>query len=183
MPGVASSVDVVTAEQAKIAEEATVVAAAAPNHAPADIWALGGGGAHVRPDPSTISSAAVSIPVMAKARIGATSWKPGAAGAQGGLHRRIRSALTRRLRQPHQQAPTSRCSRVWRDQPWRGTAAHRRRRCHDSPKGEAGTGDVSEATKHIRTINKEIAALASLTDDELFVAAKELAAPYDLLSR
>ena len=47
-------------------------------------------------------------------------------------------------------------------------------------KGEAGTGDVSEATKHIRTINKEIAALRHLKEDELYVAAKELQAPFDI---
>lgn len=48
-------------------------------------------------------------------------------------------------------------------------------------KGEAGTGDVSEATKHIRKINSEIAALSSMAKDELYVAAKELQAPYDLV--
>jgi pyridoxal 5'-phosphate synthase pdxS subunit len=48
-------------------------------------------------------------------------------------------------------------------------------------KGEAGTGDVSEAMKHIRTINKEIANLKSMSEDELFVAAKELQAPYQLV--
>jgi pyridoxal 5'-phosphate synthase pdxS subunit len=48
-------------------------------------------------------------------------------------------------------------------------------------KGEAGTGDVSEATRHIRTIAKEIAALRHLKDDELYVAAKELQAPYDVV--
>ena len=48
-------------------------------------------------------------------------------------------------------------------------------------KGEAGTGDVSEATKHIRTINGELRALAAKTEDELYVAAKELQAPYDLV--
>jgi pyridoxal 5'-phosphate synthase pdxS subunit len=48
-------------------------------------------------------------------------------------------------------------------------------------KGEAGTGDVSEATKHIRTINAEIAKLKSLSRDELYVAAKDLQAPYDLV--
>jgi pyridoxal 5'-phosphate synthase pdxS subunit len=49
-------------------------------------------------------------------------------------------------------------------------------------KGEAGTGDVSEATKHIRTISGEINRLKSLTKDELYVAAKELQAPYDLVA-
>jgi pyridoxal 5'-phosphate synthase pdxS subunit len=48
-------------------------------------------------------------------------------------------------------------------------------------KGEAGTGDVSEATKHIRTIKGEIAALKAKSPDELYVAAKELQAPYDLV--
>jgi pyridoxal 5'-phosphate synthase pdxS subunit len=48
-------------------------------------------------------------------------------------------------------------------------------------KGEAGTGDVSEATKHIRTIRGEIAALYAKSDDELYVAAKELQAPIELV--
>src|SRR3954466_10811272 len=49
-------------------------------------------------------------------------------------------------------------------------------------KGEAGTGDVSEATRHIRTINSEIKKLTSMTKDELYVAAKELQAPYELVA-
>jgi pyridoxal 5'-phosphate synthase pdxS subunit len=49
-------------------------------------------------------------------------------------------------------------------------------------KGEAGTGDVSEATKHIRKISGEINVLRSLTKDELYVAAKELQAPYELVA-
>jgi pyridoxal 5'-phosphate synthase pdxS subunit len=49
-------------------------------------------------------------------------------------------------------------------------------------KGEAGTGDVSEAMKHIRKIRGEIAALTALPKDELFVAAKELQAPYELVA-
>jgi pyridoxal 5'-phosphate synthase pdxS subunit len=49
-------------------------------------------------------------------------------------------------------------------------------------KGEAGTGDVSEATKHIRKISAEINVLRSMTKDELYVAAKELQAPYELVA-
>ena len=49
-------------------------------------------------------------------------------------------------------------------------------------KGEAGTGDVSEAMKHIRKIRGEVAALTALPKDELFVAAKELQAPYELVA-
>ncbi|MGO2825833.1 MAG: pyridoxal 5'-phosphate synthase lyase subunit PdxS, partial [Brachybacterium alimentarium] len=48
-------------------------------------------------------------------------------------------------------------------------------------KGEAGTGDVSEATKHIRTITAEIRALAAKSEDELYLAAKDLQAPYALV--
>lgn len=49
-------------------------------------------------------------------------------------------------------------------------------------KGEAGTGDVSEAMKHIRTIRGEIARLTTLSKDEVYVAAKELQAPYELVA-
>ena len=48
-------------------------------------------------------------------------------------------------------------------------------------KGEAGTGDVSNAVTHMRTIGGEIRRLQSLSTDELYVAAKELQAPYDLV--
>jgi pyridoxal 5'-phosphate synthase pdxS subunit len=48
-------------------------------------------------------------------------------------------------------------------------------------KGEAGTGDVVEAVKHMRTVNAEIAKAAGMTDEELRVYAKDLAAPYELL--
>src|SRR5262249_35278568 len=49
-------------------------------------------------------------------------------------------------------------------------------------KGEAGTGDVSNATTHMRAISGEIRRLSSLSEDELFVAAKELQAPHDLVT-
>ena len=48
-------------------------------------------------------------------------------------------------------------------------------------KGEAGTGDVPNATMHMRTISGEIRRLSSMAEDELYVAAKELQAPYDLV--
>lgn len=50
-------------------------------------------------------------------------------------------------------------------------------------KGEAGTGDVSEAMRHLRTINSEIRALGAKSEDELYVAAKEIAAPYQLVKQ
>jgi pyridoxal 5'-phosphate synthase pdxS subunit len=49
-------------------------------------------------------------------------------------------------------------------------------------KGEAGTGDVSNATMHMRKIGGEMRRLGSLSHDELFVAAKELQAPYELVN-
>jgi pyridoxal 5'-phosphate synthase pdxS subunit len=48
-------------------------------------------------------------------------------------------------------------------------------------KGEPGTGDVVQAVRHMRTMNRQIRALASLRDDEVFEEAKRLAAPYDLV--
>jgi pyridoxal 5'-phosphate synthase pdxS subunit len=48
-------------------------------------------------------------------------------------------------------------------------------------KGEAGTGDVSNATTHIRTMFREIRRLSSMREDEIYVAAKEMAAPYELV--
>ena len=71
-----------------------------------------------------------------------------------------------------------------RHQPGRGAAPYRRGCRYDPLEGEAGTGDVSEATKHIRTIKRQIAELQGLYNtmpDELYVKAKELAAPYDLV--
>ena len=55
-------------------------------------------------------------------------------------------------------------------------------RRHDSIKGEAGTGDVSNAVTHMRTIRAEMRRLTSLAEDELYVAAKELQAPYELVA-
>ena len=49
-------------------------------------------------------------------------------------------------------------------------------------KGEAGTGDVSNATTHMRTLRADIARLTSMSHDELYVAAKELQAPYELVA-
>lgn len=50
-------------------------------------------------------------------------------------------------------------------------------------KGEAGTGDVVEAVRHMRTVNAEIARAANMTDEELRILAKEIGAPFDLLKQ
>src|SRR5918997_175961 len=129
--------DVVTPEQAKIAEDAGAVAVMALERVPADIRAQGGVSRMSDPDMIDGIIAAVSVPVMAKARI----------GHLGEALRRITE----------------------------GAAMIR-------SKGEAGTGDVSNATTHMRTIRGEIRRLTSLPPDELFVAAKELQAPYELVA-
>ena len=48
-------------------------------------------------------------------------------------------------------------------------------------KGEAGTGNVVEAVRHARAVQRDIRRLASMDEDELFIAAKEMQAPYDLV--
>ncbi|MEW6880108.1 pyridoxal 5'-phosphate synthase lyase subunit PdxS [Trueperella pyogenes] len=173
--------DVVTAEQAKIAEEAGAVAVMALERVPADIRAQGGVARMSDPDLIDDIISAVSIPVMAKARIGHF------------VEAQVLQALkVDFIDESEVLSPADYVNHINKRDftvPFVCGATNlgeALRRIAEGAamirsKGEAGTGDVSEATKHIRTINKEIAALASLTGDELFVAAKELAAPYDLV--
>lgn len=173
--------DVVTAEQAKIAEEAGAVAVMALERVPADIRAQGGVARMSDPDLIDDIISAVSIPVMAKARIGHF------------VEAQVLQALkVDFIDESEVLSPADYVNHINKRDftvPFVCGATNlgeALRRIAEGAamirsKGEAGTGDVSEATKHIRTINKEIAALASLTDDELFVAAKELVAPYDLV--
>ncbi|WP_461176186.1 pyridoxal 5'-phosphate synthase lyase subunit PdxS [Trueperella pyogenes] len=173
--------DVVTAEQAKIAEEAGAVAVMALERVPADIRAQGGVARMSDPDLIDDIISAVSIPVMAKARIGHF------------VEAQVLQALkVDFIDESEVLSPADYVNHINKRDftvPFVCGATNlgeALRRIAEGAamirsKGEAGTGDVSEATKHIRTLNKEIAALASLTDDELFVAAKELAAPYDLV--
>ncbi|QOR46863.1 pyridoxal 5'-phosphate synthase lyase subunit PdxS [Trueperella pecoris] len=173
--------DVVTAEQAKIAEAAGAVAVMALERVPADIRAQGGVARMSDPDLIDDIISAVSIPVMAKARIGHF------------VEAQVLEALkVDFIDESEVLSPADYVNHINKRDftvPFVCGATNlgeALRRITEGAamirsKGEAGTGDVSEATKHIRTINKEIAALASLTDDELFVAAKELAAPYDLV--
>ncbi|MEW6936395.1 pyridoxal 5'-phosphate synthase lyase subunit PdxS [Trueperella pyogenes] len=173
--------DVVTAEQAKIAEEAGAVAVMALERVPADIRVQGGVARMSDPDLIDDIISAVSIPVMAKARIGHF------------VEAQVLQALkVDFIDESEVLSPADYVNHINKRDftvPFVCGATNlgeALRRIAEGAamirsKGEAGTGDVSEATKHIRTINKEIAVLASLTDDELFVAAKELAAPYDLV--
>ncbi|GAA1316983.1 pyridoxal 5'-phosphate synthase lyase subunit PdxS [Leucobacter albus] len=174
--------DVVTPEQARIAEQAGAVAVMALERVPADIRAQGGVARMSDPDLIDGIRAAVSIPVMAKARIGhfVEAQVLEALGVDFVDESEVLSPADyvhhidkRGFRVPFVCGATNLGEALRRIA--EGAAMIR-------SKGEAGTGDVSEATKHIRTIRAEIASLASLAPDELFVAAKELRAPYELVA-
>jgi len=173
--------DVVNAEQAKIAEDAGAVAVMALERVPADIRSQGGVARMSDPDLIDQIIATVSIPVMAKARIGHF------VEAQV-----LQSLGVDYIDESEVLSPADYVNHIDK---WPFTVpfvcgatnlGEALRRITEGAsmirsKGEAGTGDVSEATKHIRTIRGEIAALSAKSDDELYVAAKELQAPLELV--
>lgn len=172
--------DVTTPEQAKIAEEAGACAVMALERIPADIRAAGG--VSRMSDPKMIKGIqkAVSIPVMAKCRIGHF------AEAQ------VLEAIE--IDYIDESEVLSPADDVYHIDKTRfkvpfvcgakdlGEAL---RRISEGAsmirtKGEPGTGDVVQAVRHMRKMNSEIAKLVSMREDELFQAAKELMAPYEL---
>ena len=173
--------DVVNVEQAKIAEDAGAIAVMALERVPADIRAQGGVARMSDPDMIEEIIKAVSIPVMAKARIGHF------VEAQV-----IQSLGVDYIDESEVLTPADYINHIDK---WEFTVpfvcgatnlGEALRRINEGAamirsKGEAGTGDVSNATGHIRTIKGEIRRLSSMTKDELYVAAKELQAPYDLV--
>jgi pyridoxal 5'-phosphate synthase pdxS subunit len=173
--------DVINVEQAKIAEDAGAVAVMALERVPADIRAQGGVSRMSDPDMIDQIIAAVSIPVMAKARIGHF------------VEAQILESLgVDYIDESEVLSPADYVNHIdkWNfNVPFVCGATNlgeALRRITEGAamirsKGEAGTGDVSEAMKHIRTISGEVRALAAKTDDELYVAAKELQAPYQLV--
>jgi len=173
--------DVVNVEQAKIAEDSGAVAVMALERVPADIRAQGGVARMSDPDMIEEIMKAVSIPVMAKARIGHF------VEAQV-----LQSLKVDYIDESEVLSPADYVNHIdkWKfDVPFVCGATNlgeALRRITEGAamirsKGEAGTGDVSEATKHIRTILGEINSLSAKSEDELYVAAKELQAPYDLV--
>ncbi len=173
--------DVVNAEQARIAEDAGAVAVMALERVPADIRAQGG--VARMSDPSMIQEIqkAVSIPVMAKARIGHF------AEAQV-----LQELGVDYIDESEVLTPADYENHIDK---WNFTVpfvcgatnlGEALRRINEGAamirsKGEAGTGDVSNATTHIRKITGEIRRLTSMREDELYVAAKELQAPFALV--
>ena len=177
--------DVVTPEQAKIAEDAGASAVMALERVPADIRAQGGVARMSDPDLIEGIIDAVDIPVMAKARIGHY------------MEAKILEHLgVDYIDESEVLSPADYVNHIDKTDftvPFVCGATNlgeALRRVNEGAamirsKGEAGTGDVSEATKHIRTIKGEIASLQAIWNgnhDELFVAAKELQAPYQLVA-
>ncbi len=173
--------DVVTADQAKIAEDAGAVAVMALERVPADIRAQGGVARMSDPDMIEGIQAAVSIPVMAKARIGHF------VEAQV-----LQSLGVDYVDESEVLTPSDYTHHIDK---WAFTVpfvcgatnlGEALRRINEGAamvrsKGEAGTGDVSNAVMHMRTIRGELRRLAGLDEQELYVAAKEMQAPYALV--
>ena len=173
--------DVVNVEQAKIAEDAGAVAVMALERVPADIRAQGGVSRMSDPDMIEAIQAAVSIPVMAKVRIGHF--------AEAQI---LQTLNVDYIDESEVLTPADYEHHIDK---WNFTIpfvcgatnlGEALRRISEGAamirsKGEAGTGDVSNATTHMRKIGGEIRRLSSMREDELYVAAKELQAPYALV--
>ena len=174
--------DVVTPEQARIAEDAGAVAVMALERVPADIRAQGGVARMSDPDMIESIIAAVSVPVMAKCRIGHF------------VEARVLQAIgVDYVDESEVLTPADEAHHVDK---WQFTVpfvcgatslGEALRRIGEGAamirsKGEAGTGNVVEATRHMRGIRAGIGRLSALAGDELFAAAKELAAPYELVA-
>ncbi len=174
--------DVVTPDQAKIAEDAGAVAVMALERVPADIRAQGGVARMSDPDMIDGIIAAVSIPVMAKCRIGHF------AEAQV-----LQAIGVDYIDESEVLTPADEAHHVDK---WEFTVpfvcgatnlGEALRRIAEGAamirsKGEAGTGNVVEATRHMRRIRAELRRLSTLPAEELFSAAKELQAPYELVA-
>jgi pyridoxal 5'-phosphate synthase pdxS subunit len=174
--------DVVTPDQAKIAEDAGAVAVMALERVPADIRAQGGVARMSDPDMIDSIISAVSIPVMAKCRIGHF------------VEAQVLQAIgVDYVDESEVLTPADEAHHVDK---WRFTVpfvcgatglGEALRRIAEGAamirsKGEAGTGNVVEATRHMRAIRDEIRRVSVLSEEELYSAAKELQAPYELVA-
>jgi len=173
--------DVTNAEQAKIAEDAGACAVMALERVPSDIRAQGGVARMADPTKIQEIQACVSVPVMAKARIGHF------------VEAQILESLeVDYIDESEVLTPADEANHInkWKfNVPFVCGAVNlgeALRRISEGAamirtKGEAGTGDVVEAVRHMRTIMGQIRHLQTLDEDELYVAAKELPAPLELV--
>ena len=175
--------DVVTPEHARIAEEAGAVAVMALERVPADIRAHGGVARMSDPEMILGIIDAVTIPVMAKARIGHF------------VEAQVLQALgVDYIDESEVLTPADEDNHINKhrfDVPFvcgcRNLGEALRRISEGAAmirtKGEAGTGNVVEAVRHARRLHADIRRLQHMDEDELFVAAKELQAPYELVKQ
>lgn len=173
--------DVINVEQAKIAEDAGAVAVMALERVPADIRAAGGVSRMSDPEMILKIKDSVSIPVMAKVRIGHF------------VEAQILEALgIDYIDESEVLTPADDFNHIDKKvfkTPFvcgvRNLSEALRRIKEGAAmirtKGEAGTGDVVQAVRHLRSINTEIAEVSALRDDQLYTKAKELEVDYDLL--
>src|SRR5437763_10299707 len=175
--------DVVTPEQAKIAEDAGAAAVMALERVPADIRRDGGVARMSDPEMIRAIQEAVTIPVMAKARIGHF------AEAQV-----LESLEVDYVDESEVLTPADEANHIdkWAfNVPFVCGATNlgeALRRIGEGAamirsKGEAGTGDIVEAVRHLRLIRSELRRLITLGEEELPTAAKDLRAPLELLQR
>jgi pyridoxal 5'-phosphate synthase pdxS subunit len=173
--------DVVTPEQARIAEEAGACAVMALERVPADIRAHGGVARMSDPDVILKIMDAVTIPVMAKARIGHF------------VEAQVLEALgVDYIDESEVLTPADEAHHV-NKHPFkvpfvcgcRNLGEALRRIAEGAAmirtKGEAGTGNVVEAVRHMRSVMDDIRRVQHMPEDELFATAKELGAPYELV--
>ena len=175
--------DVTTPEQAKIAQEAGACAVMALERIPADIRAAGG--VSRMSDPKMIQGIqeAVSIPVMAKCRIGHF--------AEAQILEAIEIDYIDESEVLSPADDVFHIDRTKFNVPFVCGAkdlGEALRRINEGAsmirtKGEPGTGDIVQAVRHMRKMNQEIAKLVSMREDELFQAAKELQVPYELVKQ
>ena len=172
--------DVVDAEQARLAEEAGAVAVMALERVPADIRAVGGVARMADPAKVDEIIEAVSIPVMAKSRIGhfVEAQVLQALGVDYIDESEVLTPVDVNHIDKHAFTVPFVCGAKDLGEALRriaeGAAMIR-------TKGEPGTGNVVEAVKHMRLMNADIRRITTLDDNELMGAAKELRAPYDLV--
>ncbi|MFB4168743.1 pyridoxal 5'-phosphate synthase lyase subunit PdxS [Virgibacillus sp. JSM 102003] len=173
--------DVVNAEQAKIAEEAGAVAVMALERVPSDIRAAGGVARMASPEITEEVMNAVSIPVMAKGRIGHIV-EARVLEAMGVDYIDESEVLTPadeefHLKKSDYTVPfVCGCRNLGEAARRIGEGASMLR-----TKGEPGTGNIVEAVRHMRQVQSEIRMLTSMSEDEVMTFAKEIGAPYNLL--
>jgi pyridoxal 5'-phosphate synthase pdxS subunit len=173
--------DVVTPEQARIAEEAGACAVMALERVPADIRSQGGVARMSDPGLIRDIKRTVTIPVMAKARIGHFV-EAQILEAIGVDYVDESEVLTPADEAHHINKHNFRVPFVCGCRNL-GEALRRIREgaAMIRTKGEAGTGNVVEAVRHVRSVMGDVRALRNMDDDEVFAYAKHIAAPYDLV--